>query len=98
MGMYDTVIVKCAFCNKETESQTKRLGCDKLEVFRENETIYNEEYYNCIFRLKEECKCGNPINIIIKQGIIQGTTKEEPNYIEGVFGEVYEKDIKENLK
>jgi len=44
MGMYDTVIVKCAFCNKETESQTKRLGCDELEVFRENETIYNEEY------------------------------------------------------
>ncbi|MGV9141657.1 MAG: hypothetical protein ACOC1X_01825 [Promethearchaeota archaeon] len=98
MGMYDDVRVKCAYCGKKTISQTKLLGFCGLEVFKYGDEIYNEDFNNCVFQLKNKCgNCGEDLRIIIRNGIIKGITTGEPDYIEKLFGN-YEKIKQEQKK
>ena len=90
MGMYDDVEVKCINCGELNLIQTKVLGNCSLLVYQKSKKICAEEFFNCVFQLKGDCeKCGEKIKIKIQDSVIQGTTKEEPDYIEGHFGSVF---------
>ena len=87
MGMYDTIQLTCIFCEKETESQTKLLGSDMLQIIQVGDNV-TEEFGDCIFQLKSDCSnCENPLKIIIEKGIFKEVTKDEPNIIEDIFSQ-----------
>ena len=87
MGMYDNVAIKCAYCGEETISQTKLLGNLTLCTLRDGDEIYNRDFNNCVFQLKNKCgNCGEDLRIIIRNGIIKGITTGQPDYIEKYFG------------
>lgn len=103
MGNYDIVVIKCWGCKRETNSQTKILGRNHSS-FGVGDEIINDEFANCIFRLKDNCLCGNYNAIIIENKKIMGVTN--PKYatcIEKAFGDYewvdeFEKIVKEKLR
>lgn len=91
MGLYDTLSVKCCFCRRIVKEQTKALGKNCLDVFEIGDKIPNKDFHNCIYETKFPCHhCKKPLRILIEKGIIKRTTKEEPRFKEGFFGEVNE--------
>lgn len=91
MGMYDSIMFNCGKCGKEMIIQTKILGSCLLTTFvvgeklrpKEDEkplyfsnTVFNEHFNDCIFKVKEKCpKCGK-LNLIRIEG---GRLKEVIN-------------------
>jgi hypothetical protein len=93
MGMFDTIIFHCAKCNKIMTTQTKILGNCSLHQFvvgntlkhKENEdplhysnTIFNEHFDNCIFKVKEKCRrCGKINYIKIEDSVLKEVIKDK---------------------
>ena len=113
MGMFDTIIFRCARCNKEITIQTKILGtCSLMRFFVGDESkdkeeenpfcysssIFNDEFFNCIFKVKEKCPhCGRINYIKIVDGVLKEVIKDRDEEIlvelgnmdvveEGLFG------------
>lgn len=88
MGTYDTIVYTCPYCNKETQSQTKLIGCNmdtikKGEAFMQKGTDMN-------LILKESCrKCGCFACAIIIDGVIISFGKQETaTHLELEFGQL----------
>ena len=104
MGMYDIIVFKCRGCGKDTNSQTKILGWVKMEVFGVGDKIFEDEFANCILKVKDKCGCGCENAIVIKDKMIIGV--ENPKYanvVEGLYGsyewcDELEQIVKEKLK
>jgi len=89
MGMFDTVEIKCPYCEKLSSSQTKVLGDCCLETFGIGSEV-DSDIYSGIFELKNKCECGQPLRILILGGRIISSTKDKSKYIEKEWGEVVE--------
>jgi len=89
MGLYDTLIFKCR-CGHKMYSQTKILGNCSLNNFivgnieKEDPlkgnfvSIFEQELFNCLFKVKEKCpKCGAQNIIRIVNGELIEVVKDK---------------------
>jgi len=77
--------VICPYCGKETSSQTKIFGDCTMEIFGVGDKVDSDDFSG-IYELKNNCSCGNNIRILIRNGIIEKATKDDPDYRELLFG------------
>ena len=88
MGMYDIIVIKCRNCGKEINSQTKVLGDNEMRLLKIGTTILNENFSNCILKLKSRCGCGVNNAIIIKnKKIIEVESPFYANVTEELWGQ-----------
>ena len=90
MGCFDYIEIECCYCHNEFEAQTKILGNNCLDTLKVGSKIENKELDNTRLELKNLCSCGKTIILKIENGIIKGTTKDNPTHVESHFGN-YEK-------
>ena len=97
MGTYDVVKVKCPHCGKSTTSRTKELKENRGEVLGVGSVVVID---TGVFQLKNPCKhCGEKICLRIKYKLIEDVLRcDHPDFIEGVFGEVFSPAKKKNRK
>ena len=88
MGAVDEIVIKCRGCGKETSSQTKIIGVNEFLTFKIGNKIIDDEFANCILKLKSDCKCGCGNAIVIKnRKIIEVVEPKYATCIERSFGD-----------